>query len=237
MKSEQEKFNRFAGIMNKARHESNEKDHPEPETIYRYASRSLSAAQIEELADHLEHCWHCGEVLVDAEEFQSTCREIDSGLLTLDVNIPNLAELYDAASVNSVPDLRSGAKEAFEQNWTAIIDLIQAVASRFNPLIPGFAGSLTSTFPSMAVQFEGRTIDLSLFKDDEEEAIEVYSDDAGLDGNSLILQSSISGRTIVSEFRKHAATPGMAVKTRFRVPKDITFEEIRSLEPRIEKVV
>lgn len=133
--------------------------------------------------------------------------------------------------------LTASETESVGNGWTAIIDLIQSVASGFNDLIPGFAGALTPTFPSMAVQFEGRTIDLSLFKDDEEEAIEVYSDDAGLDGNSLILQSSISGRTIVSEFRKHAATPGMAVKTRFRVPKNITIEEIRSLEPRIEKVV
>lgn len=210
-------YNRFAEAINKARFESDKEEHPSAETIHLYAMGVLGEDAKRELADHLEYCWHCGEVLADAVEFKEISEGIDSGTIQVEATIPSFEQMKERAYGRSPSRLSQTLKE-----------LIQCAFGR----------------PSAQMADSGaRLIDLSFTEDGiswrllkVSDGIEVYASAPYLVGQVIsiyIEQANKEPHTFECRFVNDDSTPGMAAFGFIRLDDNFRLDEIVSLRTEI----
>lgn len=190
-----EKYNRFATALNKAKIESNVTDHPPGETIHLYAMNSLPKEKMKELEEHLEYCWHCGEILADAEEFQQVSADVDAGIVKVNVRMPSFEELKEMAfGKTTSPNVKSV--------WQPFAELLlEKIKAFLTPRPPVFSGFYDGDLEIVQITLtDGSVEEIGLDYDEDEKRLEVFSDNKILEGKTIRITDN-NGDFVESVFK------------------------------------
>lgn len=211
----------FVTDFNKSVEESNKTNHPSDETISLYSKDALPKIEMEKLRNHLEHCWHCGEVIADAEMFQQISDDVDAGILSIDVKLPSFAELKEKA-------FGQPAESKFSE-WLKL--KIQKIAAGLNQLVPqpvGFGGD-QEILQSQLIKCGNKSLLVSFFIVDKNNEIEIYSSDESVIGKRIVIKD-MNGEIACPQFEADDTTEDMKAVAFFEIPENITLDQIKNLE-------
>lgn len=196
-----EKYNRFATALNKAKIESNVTDHPPGETIHLYAMNSLPKEKMKELEEHLEYCWHCGEILADAEEFQQVSADVDAGIVKVNVRMPSFEELKEIAFGKAdSPNLKS--------EWQLLAEsLFEKIKAFLTQPVYGLSDGNLEIFE--LTLSNGSIEEIGLDYNDDENRLKIYSDNKELEGKTIRITKN-DGNFVESIFKNRP----LAMKTK-----------------------
>lgn len=225
-------YNQVANALNRIRLESSKNNHPSPEDIYLFNLKEISKEGMGTLADHIEHCLKCSEILDDVEFFQEIENEVDAVKLDVSINMPNLDELIKSTEMEG--SLKAKLIFGF---MTEMPDLLrtafQSIANLWNEkLIPAPHGGLSSRrLESVNVKFNGRIVELKVYVSISEMEIEIYSADESLSNKVLVIYFGENEELTRGVFETDTTTEGMEVSCSLRVPQNLnTMEQIKSLK-------
>jgi len=208
--------NRFVADFNRSVEES-KKQHPEPETIHLYAMKALPKKRMEELKEHFDYCWHCVDILVDAEELQQISEEADAGILKEAVTLPSFDSLYEKAFGKSEQEIPTTVKP-FQEYLGNLIRFL------FGELSPAGSDDILNFY--YEAQWSGKERPLYFWK--VKRGFKVLTPDAELIGKFIVIKDRDEKNEIKAEFISDDFTQeGMKARAFLRIEEGSDFNELK----------